>query len=103
MGMMMEDDIANSPENKERGKIFNHLNGTDAYPGSDLIDYKKELANKDVFLALLNQTYQGQGKSFKTTKEDNIFIYYTDHGAAGLVGMPVGEPLYATELLGALE
>jgi len=53
------------------------------------------------FLRVLNGT--ASGKLLKSGPEDNVFIYYVDHGAVGLVGMPVGPPLYAKELLGAFE
>jgi len=34
---------------------------------------------------------------------DNVFIYYSDHGATGLVAMPTGDPLYAKDLHDALK
>ena len=34
---------------------------------------------------------------------DNVFIYFTDHGAPGLIAMPNGEPLYANDFMNALK
>lgn len=31
-----------------------------------------------------------------------MFVYFADHGAVGLVAMPVGDPVYAQDLLDAL-
>lgn len=101
--VMMEDDIASSPENKYPGTIINHINGSNVYPGSAAIDFKGQDANKNVLLGVMNGSHPIKGKKFAPTQNDNIFFYYTDHGAVGLVGMPIGEPLYATELLGAFE
>lgn len=100
--VMMYDDIAASKENPFPGQVFNGVNGTggNVYPGTDKIDYKGETCTADTFLSILNGTAT---KALKSTEDDNVFIYYTDHGAVGLVGMPVGEPLYATDLLSTFD
>ncbi len=33
---------------------------------------------------------------------DNVFVFFSDHGAAGLVAMPSGPYLYATDLMTTL-
>lgn len=33
----------------------------------------------------------GSGKTLQSTEKDNVFIYYADHGATGLVAMPTGK------------
>lgn len=38
----------------------------------------------------------------RSTEEDRVFIYFADHGAVGLIAMPVGEPVYAQDLMDAL-
>lgn len=38
----------------------------------------------------------------RSTKEDRVFVYFADHGAVGLVAMPVGDPVYANDLINAL-
>ncbi|KAK6782411.1 hypothetical protein RDI58_020207 [Solanum bulbocastanum] len=40
----------------------------------------------------------GCGKVVNNDPNDYIFIYYTDHGAPGVVAMPVEPPVYATDL-----
>ncbi|KAJ6428594.1 hypothetical protein OIU84_020303 [Salix udensis] len=45
----------------------------------------------------------GSGKVIDSGPNDNIFIYYADHGAPGLVGMPVGKDLYAKDLIEVFE
>jgi len=70
------------------------------YTGNDVI-----AAN---FLNVLNGSEAamhgiGSGKVIKSTKDDNVFVYYTDHGAPGFVGMPTGDYLYATDVLATLK
>jgi len=45
----------------------------------------------------------GSGKVVASTGDDNVFVYYTDHGAPGFVGMPTGAYLYATDVLATLK
>ena len=45
---------------------------------------------------------KGTGKVLKSTADDNVFFYYSDHGSKGLVAMPDGV-LYATDFNDALK
>lgn len=38
----------------------------------------------------------------ESTKDDRVFVYFADHGGVGLVAMPVGDPVYAPDLIDAL-
>ena len=42
-------------------------------------------------------------KTLKSDSESKIFFYYADHGAPGLVAMPVGQYLYADKLYETVE
>jgi legumain len=99
--LMIYDDIANSSENPFKGQLFNKPNGTNVYAGIE-IAYRGDSVNKTTFLKVLRGDKSAGGKVLKSTENDDVFIYYTDHGATGLVGMPVGDPLYANELMDAL-
>jgi legumain len=33
----------------------------------------------------------GSGKTLQSGPDDHVFVFYSDHGATGLVAMPVGE------------
>jgi legumain len=41
----------------------------------------------------------GSGKVIKSGPDDNVFVYYADHGAPGFVCMPTGDYLYADKLI----
>jgi len=104
---MMFDDIANNPSNPFKGNIINKPNGTNVYAGVN-----KDYTGNDVtainFLNVLNGSASamsgiGSGKVINSGPDDNIFVYYSDHGAPGLVAMPSGPYLYATDLLSTLQ
>jgi legumain len=100
---MSYDDVANSPSNPFPGQLFNKPTaagtpGADVYAGCT-IDYK----GKDVTAANLMSVLKGDSaavkgkKVLKSTESSKVFFYFADHGAPGLVAMPVGPYLYADE------
>jgi hypothetical protein len=60
------------------------------------IDYKGEDVNAETFLAVLAGDAdavrgKGSGKVVASGPRDRIFVFYSDHGAPGILGMPSGE------------
>jgi len=101
------DDIASDPENPFPGKVFNKPSdgpGKDVYDGIE-IDYKGKDVTSDNFLAVLkgSDILKKQGKKvLQSTAEDNVFIFFSDHGATGLIAFPY-EYLYANNLIATLQ
>ncbi|CAH8438532.1 unnamed protein product [Dicrocoelium dendriticum] len=96
---MMVDDIANNKRNPFRGQIFNDYKHQDVYNGT-IIDYKGNEVDPHVLIRVLlgNETLKARGKKvLESGPEDNVFLYFTDHGSAGLIAFPNGE-LYARKL-----
>ncbi|XP_066463625.1 legumain [Eleutherodactylus coqui] len=90
--VMMYDDIANNEENPTKGIVINRPNGTDVYAGV-LKDYTGEDVTPANFLAVLKGDSKavkgkGSGKVIKSGPNDNVFVYFTDHGAPGLLAFP---------------
>lgn len=105
--VMAYDDIAHDPENPEPGKVFNMPGGPDVYAGVR-IDYKGEDVNPEVFLSVLEGNAaavanKGSGRVLRSGPQDRVFLFYSDHGAAGVLGMPSGPFLYADQLIATLE
>uniref|UniRef100_A0A0R3RXM5 legumain n=1 Tax=Elaeophora elaphi TaxID=1147741 RepID=A0A0R3RXM5_9BILA len=74
-----------------KSEIFNTPNGGDVYAGVE-IDYSGIHVTPENFLAVLsgNKTAikGGSGKVVKSTHYDHVFVYFTDHGAVGLISFP---------------
>ncbi|XP_031502779.2 vacuolar-processing enzyme beta-isozyme [Nymphaea colorata] len=104
--VFMYDDIAYSTENPRRGVIINHPEGRDVYAGVPK-DYTGVHVNtKNLYAVLLgNKTALdgGSGKVLKSKHNDHIFIYYSDHGGPGVLGMPNMPFLYANDFVNVLK
>lgn len=90
--VMMYDDIANSEDNPTPGIVINRPNGSDVYEGV-LKDYTGEDVTPQNFLAVLRGDEEavkgkGSGKVLKSGPRDHVFVYFTDHGATGLLAFP---------------
>ncbi|XP_040266800.1 legumain isoform X2 [Bufo bufo] len=90
--VMMYDDIANNEENPTKDIVINRPNGTDVYAGV-LKDYTGEDVTPENFLAVLkgdSKAVKGKGseKVIKSGPNDHVFVYFTDHGAPGLLAFP---------------
>jgi len=98
--VMMYDDIAFNKENPTPGVIINHPNGSDVYHGVPR-DYTCMGVRPDIFLQVLKGEIPdaafGTGKTLKSGPKDNVFVYFADHGAKGLVGFG-RDTLKATDL-----
>jgi len=100
--VMMYNDIAYNPANPYPGQIFNEPNGTNVYEGIEIAYNGSEVTAENFLRVLKGIPDEHNRPVLHSTDEDNVFIYYSDHGATGLVAMPVGNPLFADELMEAL-
>lgn len=104
--VFMYDDIANNSDNPRPGTIINHPNGKDVYAGVPK-DYTGDNVNVNNFLAVLlgdkSLVKGGSGKVVDSGPNDHIFIYYSDHGGPGVLGMPIPPYLYAHDLVEVLK
>ena len=96
--VMAYDDIASDPENPYPGKIFNKPDGDDVYENCK-IDYKGDDVTAVNFLNVLkgDEKSVNGSKVLKSTENSKVFIFFTDHGATGLVAFP-NDLLYANDL-----
>ncbi|GAB4854364.1 hypothetical protein Ancab_022950 [Ancistrocladus abbreviatus] len=104
--VFMYDDIAYNEENPRPGVIINSPNGEDVYQGVPK-DYTGDYLTVDNFLAAIlgnrSAITGGSGKVVDSGPNDHIFIYYSDHGGPGVLGMPTFPNLYADDLVNALK
>jgi len=71
------------------------------------LDYTSADVNPDVFLSVLKGDEaavkgKGTGRVLKSSPTDKVFVYFTDHGATGLIAFPTGQ-LYADDLIDTLK
>jgi legumain len=99
--VMMYDDIAKNTQNPTKGIIINHPNGQDVYKGVPKDYIGKTVTPKNFMDVLLGKKDAmqgiGSGKVIESGPDDNVFVFFTDHGAVGLVAFPTSV-LYAKDL-----
>jgi len=109
--MLYYDDIANDTSNPFPNQMFNKPTtdgeqGVNVYQGCQH-DYVGEDCTADTFISVLtgNKMTGPNGpvkKVLKSTAEDNVFVYFTDHGSSGVIAFPVGDYLTSQRLNRAL-
>ncbi|XP_075508269.1 vacuolar-processing enzyme-like [Primulina tabacum] len=104
--VFMYDDIAFDEENPRPGVIINSPHGEDVYKGVPK-DYVGDDVTGDNFLAVLlgdkTAVKGGSGKVVDSGPNDHIFVFYSDHGGPGVLGMPTFPYLYADNLINVLK
>jgi glycosylphosphatidylinositol transamidase (GPIT) subunit GPI8 len=100
--LMMQDDVANDPQNPFPGQLFNR-------PGNDAVDvyagckpaYKGSVVTAELFRNVLEGNATGvpaNGPVLKSGPSDKVFVNFVDHGGVGIVAFPNGPLLHASEL-----
>ena len=102
------DDVADSLRNPFKGKIFNKPTkkgeaGRDVYEGCKIDYRRKEATAANLIDVLTGNDSTGIGPVLKSDENSQIFFYFADHGAPGLVAMPWGGYLYADKLHAAFK
>ncbi|KAH1150264.1 hypothetical protein GYH30_044343 [Glycine max] len=104
--VFMYDDIANHTLNPRLGTVINKPNGPDVYKGVPK-DYTGNATTSENFYAVISGNRSalsgGSGKVVDSGPNDTIFIYYADHGATGVIGMPVGDFVMANDFVDVLK
>lgn len=104
--VFMYDDIATDSLNPRPGVIINHPQGGDVYAGVPK-DYTGEHVTAENLYAVLlgnkNAIKGGSGKVVDSKPNDRIFLYYSDHGGPGVLGMPNGPFIYAKDFINVLK
>ncbi|XP_039121674.1 vacuolar-processing enzyme-like [Dioscorea cayenensis subsp. rotundata] len=103
--VFMYDDIAYHQENPRPGVIINHPQGSDVYAGVPRDYVGEEVTVNNFFSVILGDKAAltgGSGKVVDSGPDDHIFIFYSDHGGPGVLGMPTSPYLYADDLVAVL-
>ena len=92
-------DVVNHKMNPFKGQIFSSADHRNVYPGDDCVDYQGRQANAENFIRVLLGDNK-KGRALESTKDDDVFVYFNDHGAPGLLCVPSnnGPELYADQI-----
>lgn len=104
--VFMYDDIANNIINPRPGIIINHPEGQDVYAGVPKDYTGRDVNVENLFAVILgdeNSVKGGSGKVINSGPNDHIFIFYSDHGGPGVLGMPSGPYLFAVDFVDVLK
>jgi len=107
--VMQYDDIANDPQNPFKGQVFNKPTaagtpGVDVYAGCKK-DYTGAAVTPDMFVAVMtgDASKTGGRPVLKSTAQDRVFIFFTDHGGTGIIAFPDGSLMSSTTLISAIK
>merc|ERR1711988_1673113 len=81
------------------------MGGKDVYEGCK-IDYKGKEVNAANFIKVLSGDTSAPGPVLKSGANDRVFVYYTDHGGVGILGVPTGaagDYIHAADVNKAIE
>ena len=83
------DDVAYASENPFPGEIFNDPHGDNVY-NPEALDYVRQDLTPEMFMAVMmgDKTAANGGKVLRSTIEDNVFVFFVDHGAPGILAFP---------------
>nr|XP_043606174.1 vacuolar-processing enzyme-like [Erigeron canadensis] len=105
--VFMYDDIAYDESNPKPGVIINHPEGHDVYAGVPKDYTGDSVTATNLYAVLLGDKEsvkgRGSGKVVDSKPNDRIFIYYSDHGGPGTLGMPNMPNIYAKDFIEVLE
>jgi len=97
----MYDDIAHNPSNPYPGVIINSVGGNNVYNGVPK-DYTGPDVTPQNFIDVLTGNSTGGKKVLRSGPNDEVFIYFSDHGGPGMICFPY-DVLYAHQLNDALK
>ncbi|KAL5551103.1 hypothetical protein UlMin_001279 [Ulmus minor] len=104
--VFMYDDIAMNEMNPRPGIIINNPQGEDVYAGVPKDYTGKHVTVDNLFAVLLGNKKAvkgGSGKVVDSKPNDRIFLFYSDHGGPGVLGMPNTPYLYAADFIHVLK
>jgi len=104
--VMAYDDIANNSRNPFPGQLFNQptasgVAGKDVYAGCQ-IDYSGSDVTPANFQKVLTGTMGSGKKQLDSTSDDNVFVFFSDHGGAGLICFP-SENMHKSDFQGIFD
>ena len=97
--LMCYDDIVDCASNPFKGQIFRSLDHLNVYPGKDKIAYTGKKTTAANFYKVLTGD-NSEGAALQSTSNDNVMVFFDNHGGSGILGVPdgCGDYIYANDL-----
>ena len=96
----MSDDLVEDEDNPFPGELYNEPNGPNVYEGCKIDHKGAENVTPETFMAVLrgdSAAVSGR-KVLNSTKDSNVFVYFSDHGEVDFLVFPEHQPLYSNML-----
>lgn len=89
---MMYNDVANDEFNPFPGELYNHPgdDSPNVYEGV-IVDYEKDEVTPENFMKVLLGDESTGKKVLKSNENDNIFLFFSDHGGPNVLCFPEGD------------
>jgi legumain len=102
--LMTYDDIVNSASNPFQGQIFRSLDHKNIYPGAAALSYSGKQVTAENFYKVLTGD-SSAGRALQSTSNDNVMVFFDNHGGSGILGVPEGngDYIYADDLKNAFQ
>ena len=100
---MMYNDIPFDQWNPFPGELYNRPgdDSPEVYKGV-VVDYEKKEVSPENLVKVLTGDESAGGKVLKSTKDDNVFLFFSDHGGEDILALPGGY-LHSKELLDGIK
>ena len=100
---LMYNDVPFDKYNPFKGQLFNRPgdDSPNVYEGV-IVDYDLFSVSAENLIKVLTGDESASGKVLKTTKEDNVFLFFSDHGGADILALPGGY-LHSKDLINAIK
>lgn len=102
---LLYNDVIWEKQNPFKGQLYNHPgdDSPDVYAGI-VIDYENNTVTVENYLKVITGDESAGGKVLKSTKDDNVFLFFSDHGGRDILCFPDDHDyLYSKDLLEATQ
>ena len=90
------DDISHDSSNPFPGKVFNIRKHINVRPNPKEIKYSGINVTAENLIRVLTGDKKSTGPVLESTKDDDVYIFYNDHGTRGLLCVPHGNGRHIT-------
>lgn len=91
--MIIEDDLANNPQNPKKGVLYSRMDGVNVYENVKVDYHPSQLTPTDITEIMLGHASERLPHVLRPDSNDNVFFFWSGHGSPGQLcwcDLPVG-------------